>query len=200
VSAPRALGFRAATDARYRRTYVFWTPPVADVLRTLPRPLRIEQRVYVDARTLRLVTAAAPRHSSAAHRVEQVAAPMLTRLVGRATRDDADAPNDRHRAVVVREAAAGRVERRRREAAAPVPPVAMVLARTAAAAGAIASTAAVTASSGWPSGPAGHARGPAKASADNAPGLSTLDVNHLTERVVAAIDRRMLAVRERLGR
>lgn len=78
-----------------------------------------------------------------------------------------------------------------------VPGMTMVLARQVLPAGARVATDAVSVTSDWPSSSL-----PQRRSADHAaitPATPPIDVNHLTERVVAAIDRRMMAARERMG-
>ena len=199
MTTPRAVGFRAAADARYRRTCVAWQP-VASLLRAVPRLLRIESHVHIDARTLRVMGASPGGRTILNRRVERPPKPVLARLVERARRDETTQGSVRLSLPVVREATSVRVERRRRAEAPSVPEIPLILARTATSAAPVVSTSSIAARDGWPSAAAASARPAARPTTDAGPGLSRVEVDHLTERVVAAIDRRMLAARERLGR
>jgi hypothetical protein len=172
VTAPRAIAFREAADQRYRRTCAFGMPPVNDVLRALPRPVRIDTRVYVDARPSRIL------------RVERAMPPLLARLVERERHEEAIRASDHPSIAAVRR---------------PATPVAMVLVRKEAGPESVVSAAAVEARNPWPAPSTARSRVPNDRE-DTAALLSASDVNHLTDRVVAAIDRRLLAARERLGR
>jgi hypothetical protein len=199
VTAPRAVAFREAADARYRRTSLTWVPPVVSVLRTPPQLVRIDNRVHVDARTLRVF------HQSLSgvlsrERLEPKAQPVYTRLVERARRDESSRPVHRPPASDDR----GRAPESARRVAMVDPPVArpvsMVLAKAAAtAAPAISTTASRALGEAWPPETTVPRRPHAATTTETGAGLSNADVTRLTERVVAAIDRRMISARERLG-
>ena len=199
VTAPRALAFREAADARYRRTWPRCVPPVASVLRTVPRLLRIDNRVHVDARTLRIF------HQSltgvlSSERLEPREPAVHTRIVERARRVESSRPAGRLPAAEDHGRAHGSTRRVAMAAPPAARPVPMVLARGAAAAAPAASTPASRAlAAEWPSETTGPRRPNAATSTDPGGVLSSADVTRLTDRVVAAIDRRMIAARERLG-
>lgn len=198
VTASRAIDFSEAAASRFRRTGVSWVRPVAEVLRALPRLLRIENRVYVDARTLRVVTAPPGRAAGHGRRIDCSTAPVLTRLVERARLDEA-VPAAARRPAAVPSATVEHLHRPRRVEPRSLPPAPLVLARVAAPPESTFSASSVAVSGGWPSPSTGHARPSASTAADNPHELSPTAITHLTDRVVAAIDRRMLAARERLG-
>jgi hypothetical protein len=192
MSAPSAAGFGAAADARYRRTDRLRTA-VPAVLRTPPRWLTFENIFQIDARTVRRMTVLPPAGVLCADRLEPPAQVVLTRLVERGRRDDTARPATTPMPVAI--AGGERAVGGPRPIAIPAArPVAMVLARGAAAPPGPAPTISPAASP-W----AAQSRGASGPAHDAGSGISTLDVTRLTERVVAAIDRRMIAARERLG-
>jgi len=199
VTAPRALAFREAADARYRRTSPRCVPPIASVLRTVPRLLRIDNRVHVDARTLRIF------HQSltgvlSRERLGPREATVHTRIVERARRVESSRPPGRAPASEDDGRAQGSTRRAAMVAPPAARPVPMVLARGAAAAAPVVSTTASRAlGAEWSSEAPGPRRPQTATGTDTSGGLSSADVTRLTDRVVAAIDRRMSAARERLG-
>jgi hypothetical protein len=196
VIARRALDFRASAEVRYRRRGVCTVPAPPSVLRRMPAPVRIDARVHVDARTLRLITSPQPVIGSA--RVESRPDAVTARLVERGQRAEpsfSPTPSS--------EAAAGAVPAvtvpRRADRPPPAPPVSMVLARSAPAGTSTVAASSIAASGGWSMATPGAPRSQPAISSTPEGALSRLNVNELTDRVVAAIDRRLLASRERLG-
>jgi hypothetical protein len=171
---PGAIGFLAEVVSRYRRTCVPWVSPVAEVLREWPRPVRIHNRISVDARTVRLVSAPIER----GRREGAIAAPSATLATNLATEH---------------------LHRRRHVEATSVAPVSLVLARTTKSQDPVVATSSAAMSADWPSTAKARVRVSPHTAAEVAPVFSAMDVSHLTDRVVAAIDRRMHATRERLG-
>jgi hypothetical protein len=174
-----------------------WLRPVAEVLREMPRPVRIENRVFIDVRTSRLVIRQAERAASVARRLDGPTAPLVIRLLERAERD-APTADERSAQTRVADAAHAQIQPPRHPAVPPVAPVAMVLARPGVSAGPIPARG-LAVPPGWGSAPGNLSRPSSASPGDRAPLLSPSDVTHLTDRVVAAIDRRMVATRERLG-
>jgi hypothetical protein len=196
VITPAAIAFSERISAQYRRARPFEVRPVDSVLRTLPAPLRVEHRIFVDARSWRTVAAVAERAAAVVHRAMPTARPVVMRTGERLRRDEDPAVASSPRMtwlppVAERLRGRGEVDPR------PVRSVSMVLARQAAPAESRTVKDSIDATAGWPSSSATVR--PVSRHADTAPALSATDVNHLTERVVAAIDRRMVAARERIG-
>jgi hypothetical protein len=195
---PRAMAFRAAIDQRYRRTALFRAVPVTAVLRAMPRPVRVQNRVHIDARTQRLVLRGEQPGVAASRRVESRADPVISRLVDRAQRTDG--ARDIGDPAVQRAALVPASRRPAPAAAVPfVAPVAMVLARAQAGPPPGVPAAATIATGDWPGESTAHSRPAMRRSAEPETAPPHVDVRQLTDRVVAAIDRRMNAARERFG-
>jgi hypothetical protein len=199
VTAPPAIRFRAALDARYQRTSIAWTRPVAAVLREPLRPIQIENRVDVDARALHVSGAAREHGVLTPQRSEPKRDATLTRIVERGRRDDMPSPSRARRAPDGAPPDERPVPANARGVMPGPPAVPMVLVRPAAAPAPL--DAATSAAAGDWSNVSGGSPRAVRAEHWTTPdaALATVDVNRLTERVVAAIDRRMTAARERLG-
>jgi hypothetical protein len=180
VAAPARFG--AALDARFRRTAVF-NMPVSCVLQHPVRPIHFEPRVHIDARTLRVIARLQDRGIAVPRQLEPAAMPVVARLAERSDRSDVGGSDVAH-------ASTGLV--------AP-PPVTMTLAHPAAAAASTVSDSPGAISGAWPEMTAAADRRfrPTRQEAQNT--APQIDVARLTDRVVAAIERRTLSARERLG-
>ena len=180
VAAPARFG--AALDARYRRTAVFRTP-VSCVMQHRVRPFHFEPRVHIDARTLRVIARLQDRSVAVPRQLEPAAMPVVARLAERSGRSDVGASGAARASTVL---------------VAP-PPVTMTLARPATAAASTVSGEAGAISDAWPDTAAGadRLRTSTRQEAQNT--APQIDVARLTDRVVAAIERRVLSARERLG-
>lgn len=195
--APAATAFSTALTARYRRTGLCWIAPVAAVLQRPVRPVHVSYRLNIDARTMGVVRRRPASGLPARERIEPMSLPVVTRLAGRERRDaapDRDWPRSPGGAVLAdtRASATAAVQ------GAPQRPVAMVLARTAAALAAVPSTQSVSATQapGGESSTVRRAIGLTQEAGDARP--AGLDVRQLTDRVVAALERRAVSARERL--
>lgn len=186
----------ASIAARYRRTLPTWLRPVEAALRATPRLVARHHHTMVDARRLQTVTNIIVPAIDV-HRHVATAAPVVDRLLARGERTTANvaAPRDAHRTATDRPAA----DARGRVASQPPPvrPVPMVLARPVVQP-AHPAVPGAGAPPGWPSD-ATSARAPVRGDAATEPraDLTPHDVGRITDRVVAAIDRRLLAARER---
>ena len=196
VIAPSAAAFGERVLARYRHACTPWIRPVDAVLRVLHAPVQIEHRVFVDARSWRMVTAAANGGVAPARRVGRMAESVVMRAVEWRQRDDDPAAGRPPRIALLRPVAE-RLRERGDMGAPQVRGVPMVLARQEAPAQSRTVREPVRAGDGWASG--APALRPGARHAESAAAPPAIDVNHLTERVVAAIDRRMIAARERMG-
>jgi hypothetical protein len=138
--------------------------------------------------------AARPRRTS-------IGEPVITRLAARNQRDDGTTERARFTPAATVSGTDTPVQRAdavRRSRVVPAPPVSMVLARQAPGPMTAVPTS-VTTTGDWGPIPTVHAAPTGtRQSAELEGGLAGMDVNRLTDRVVAAIDRRMLAGRERL--
>jgi hypothetical protein len=121
---------------------------------------------------------------------------MLMQAVEWRQRDD-DPVSGKPTRIAWLQPVAGRLKERGDIGAPQVRSVPMVLARQAAPAESRTVTESSYAADGWGSGPPPLRPGVRRSESSGAP--PAIDVNHLTERVVAAIDRRMVAARERMG-
>lgn len=176
-----------------------WLPPASAVLRRITAPVRIDARVHIDARTS--MVRQLQRNGADRTFGRQAAAvndPVVARLASRVERiDSAWSPSRGPRHADETGAAPTVVRRAVPNAVAAVAPPALVLAR-ATQPSPRAVTASATASAGWGDAPAPRpiANQPHAAAPDDR--LPHVDVNHLTNRVIAAIEHRMVATRERL--
>lgn len=190
-----AVAFADDLSSRYCRMRTPAIRPVDAVLRALPAPARLDHRIFVDARSWRLVTAVAERATTARRRAEPASALAVMRIVERAARDDAPAANPQPLAwmppVAERLRGRGDVDTRRPRG------VPMVLARQSPPAESSTVKDTVSAGDGWPSSMSMPGHPARQAQKPSAP--PPIDVNLLTDRVVAAIDRRLVATRERMG-
>ena len=194
--APSAIAFGERVSARYRLACTPGIRPVDAVLRALHAPVQIEHRVFVDARSWRVVTAAATRGVSPTHRARPIAEPVVMPPGERRRRDDVPAAEASPRMTWL-QPVTERLRERGDTDERQVRSVPMVLARQAAAADSRTVKDSIGGADGWSS--AAPALRPGARHAETAAALPAIDVNHLTERVVAAIDRRMVAARERMG-
>jgi hypothetical protein len=122
----------------------------------------------------------------------------VTRLVERVARVEATAA-DRVKTTPVGDPIATYLQRQREPAPRMVSPVPLVLARASAAAEPAVRTSWDVVSSQNVSAAAPNAKAAAAASVNASAGFSPADVSRLADRVVATIDRRIAAARERLG-
>lgn len=196
-----ATRFCRALEARYRRARQGWMPPVVSILRVSARPIRIENRVHIDARRMIVIAAWTGPNAMTKPQRAPIGESVITRLVARSHRDDGTTERARLTpagTVNSTDTTAWRVNSVRRSHVVPTPPVPMVLARQGAGSATRVPTTVSTAGDWGPSSTAHAAPTAARQSAEPESGLARVDVNRLTDRVVAALDRRMLAGRERL--
>jgi hypothetical protein len=197
---PCAIAFGASLDERYRRRCPSWIAPAAFVLRIPVRPVHIAQRLHIDARTLQLIARLSQSGVTERQRVEPMLRPVVTRLAERRRREDSSWGPPKRFASHVGADGVPQQTPQVPDAARWTRPVAMVLARPTARAVPASSTTAVSVTDGW-SGEADAVRRTAvRAGRDTAAVEPQIDVHQLTDRVVAAIERRALSARERLGR
>jgi hypothetical protein len=190
------VAFGERVSARYRHASRPWIRPVDAVLRVLQTPLQFEHRVFVDARSWRLVTAAGDRAVAPAHR-DRPTAGRVVMQPGEWRRRDGIPSAAKSQRMAWLQPVAARLRVRGDTDTCQVRSVPMVLARQAAPPESRTVTESIRAADGWASGPPALRPGVRHAESSAAP--PAIDVNHLTERVVAAIDRRMVAARERMG-
>jgi hypothetical protein len=182
-----AHAFAASLLARHRRARATWSPPASTIWRRAPAPIALRAHVRVVApvtHLLRMVTRTAGE-GAVAHTGPD--APVVPRLEARRARIES---------VIVPRRPGGEPPAAAPHAAAR--PVTRVLARPAPTPVAWtdarpAPVVAAPATPRWPA--AAHRRDD-----DGTIGLERLDVARLTDRVVDAIDRRLLAQRERIRR
>jgi hypothetical protein len=188
----------AAIGVKYARVSP-WLRPPAEVFRAATRPIHVGVRLHVSARTLRVSTAVPTVTERQQRRVAE-APPVAARLFERATRQTAD-PVARAATGPVASAAAFAVAGRPAALPSRVPaPIAMVLARATPAAAPAAIS--VREAHDWRRPdeirPAPVRAGVHPTEIDGP--LTRTDVDRLADRVIGAIDRRMVAARERLHR